>query len=112
MPTQGEPVFDCIGRQCIDHFRADCRHAGIELETAEGRVDFHSLRHCYATMLCQAGVPMRTAQELLRHVDPRTTMRIYSHVQAADRLDAVARLTALATAAPEEETAQAEGAGR
>jgi len=95
IPKQGDLVFDCIGRQCIDHFRADCRHAGVDLDTAEGRIDFHSLRHSTATMLVNAGVSVRTAQELLRHVDPRTTMRIYAHVQAAERLDAVRRLTAL-----------------
>ena len=97
IPVQGDPVFDCIGRQCIDHFRADCEHGGVKLDTAEGRVDFHSLRHTTASMLVQAGVPVWTAMELLRHVDPRTTMRVYAHVQGADRLDAVAKLAAHAT---------------
>ena len=105
LPKQSDAVFDCIGRQCIDHFRADCRHAGIELETPEGRVDFHALRHTTGSMLCLAGVPVRTAQEIMRHVDPRTTMRIYAHVQGADRLDAVAKLAAHATSKPAERKA-------
>ena len=105
IPTQGEAVFDCIGRQCIDHFRADCAAAKVEEDTAEGRVDFHSLRHTTASMLVQAGVPVRTAQDILRHVDPRTTMRVYAHVQGADRVDAVARLTAYASSKPSERVA-------
>ena len=56
-----------------------------------------------ASMLVQAGVPVRTAQEILRHVDPRTTMRVYAHVQAADRLDAVARLAAHAASGAAEQ---------
>jgi integrase len=56
-------------------------------------------------MLVQAGVSVRTAQEILRHVDPRTTMRVYAHVQGADRLDAVAKLAAYAASGPAEQAA-------
>ncbi|HKS21855.1 MAG TPA: site-specific integrase [Thermoanaerobaculia bacterium] len=51
----------------------------------------HMLRHSYATLLRQAGVPDRLAMELLGHADLRMLLR-YSHVvdgeaqQAADRL--------------------------
>lgn len=64
--------------------RLDLREAGIEEETLAGRVDFHSLRVTYATLLAKRGINLQIAQTLLRHSDPKLTARTYTRLGIAD----------------------------
>lgn len=42
--------------------------------------NFHSFRHTHATMLIEAGVPMKVIQERLGHSNMATTADTYSHI--------------------------------
>ena len=53
------------------------------------KFNFHALRHTHATMLIEAGVPVKAVAERLGHDNVRTTMETYVHVTDTQRSDAV-----------------------
>jgi len=59
----------------------DSAAAGLtRVDSLNRKLCFHSLRYTFATKLAHQRVAMRTAQELLRHSDPRLTANIYTDV--------------------------------
>jgi integrase len=74
-------------------FRADLATAGILFEDTLGRrVDFHALRKTFCTKLHRNGVPMRVAQELMRHSDPRLTGEVYTDTSALPLFEEMRKL--------------------
>ncbi len=59
----------------------DLARAGIEKRTTAGKIDFHACRVAYTTLVVNAGANVKEAQSLLRHSDPRITMKTYARTQ-------------------------------
>lgn len=57
-------------------------------------VTAHQLRHGYATMLFEAGVDLKDAQELMGHSDIKTTQQIYTHIRNKRKTETAEKLNA------------------
>ncbi len=72
----------------------DLAAVGIEeVDTIGRRIDFHALRHTFASLLAAAGVSQRVAMELMRHSDPRLTAKTYTDVTALPMFSELEKLT-------------------
>lgn len=58
-------------------------------------INVHGFRHTYASFLLAANVAPKRAQALLGHKDIKTTLNIYTHVSAKEKVNAVAQLNQL-----------------
>ncbi len=59
------------------------------------RVGWHTLRHLHATLLSEAGEPLKVAQAQLGHADLQTTLSVYTHVMPDSQRKAVERVELL-----------------
>ena len=65
------------------------------IEKANLDINFHALRHTYATRLLEANEHPKVVQELLGHNDISTTLNIYSHVMPEIKKAAAMKLNNL-----------------
>jgi len=79
----------------------------LKIESDRGTVDFHGLRHTTGSLLADAGVHPKVAQEIMRHSDINLTMSTYTHVLRGRESEAVAALPDFSI--PHEETKLATG---
>jgi integrase len=83
LDRRGELVFAKLdggvarSEHTCDVLQRYCDRAGVP------RVGWHGLRHTFATLLCQGGVPLRNVQELLGHTTIVMTSR-YAHATPDD----------------------------
>lgn len=75
--------------------RFDLKAAQIPYVTAEGRFDFHSLRHQFGTMLARSGASTIEVQHLLDHSSPTLSARYFRHLKTEELRKPVERLPKL-----------------
>jgi site-specific recombinase XerD len=83
-PMRDTTVQDCI-KKVVD-----------QLDWSKRGISTHTLRHCYATRLLEAGVNLRQIQKYLGHSTLQTTT-IYLHLTTVGEEVAVAKINALMT---------------
>lgn len=84
-----------LSRRTAEMFRTDCERAGIEIENDEGVLVFHCLRHTFCARLALANVPLKHAQQLMRHKMIELTASVYGRLKLGDLHAAVNTLPAL-----------------
>lgn len=58
---------------------------GVEVKNGMAVISPHYFRHNFASVLYSAGVDVLSAQKILGHSNPQTTMQIYTHLQESER---------------------------
>jgi integrase len=85
--TLGHPLpLNSLGQQ---------EYARVIGQASVRPIKFHGLRHTCATLLLQAGVPIKVVQERLGHKQISITLDIYAHALPSMQQDAAAKLAAL-----------------
>lgn len=94
LPGERDRVFSCVTNGVVPRLHADLRHAQIPVQTPEGIVQLHSLRHTLASLLVRTGTASKVAMGITRHRSDQAFAR-YTHVVSSDHLAAVERLPRL-----------------
>jgi integrase len=76
------------------------------------RIRFHDVRHTHASLLLNAGVPVKVVSERLGHATPSFTLDVYGWVLPGMQAEAAAVFSRLMTAGPVEDPVEARAARR
>lgn len=68
-------------------FQRLLKECGIE------RINYHVLRHTFATRLLQAGVDIKTLSELLGHANTSVTLNVYAHTSLDQKRQQIEKLS-------------------
>ncbi len=84
--TLGKPIDS---KNLVRRFKAILKKAGID------NINFHALRHTYATRFVELNEHPKVVQELMGHSDVRITLDIYSHVMPEVKKSAAKKINHL-----------------
>jgi len=81
----------------VKTLKKDLSKAGIVFIDESGRrLDFHALRNTFCTLLAVNHVDFIEASHLMRHSDPKLTMKIYTDASQLDLGSSLDRLPSIA----------------
>ncbi len=90
----GDFVFATRDGGVINPDNLDYDFAKLIERAGVPRIRIHDLRHTYATLALEQGIPVKVVSENLGHADISTTLRTYAHVIPAQRSELAARMDA------------------
>lgn len=80
----------------MDQVRKDPEAAGVPYRDDQGRyLDVHALRMTFSTMLTANGATPRETVELMRHGDPKLTLKTYTDSEKLRLRDAIKKLPSI-----------------
>lgn len=64
-------------------------------------IRLHDLRHSFATLLYQNGVPIKNISDALGHSDITTTLKVYAHIMDDSRKETIDKMNDMLKQKPE-----------
>ena len=83
LPNVAQEIFTINGKSIQQDLFSKNFKKYVRKAKLNDKLNFHSLRHSFASWLVQAGVDVFRIQRLLGHADISTTM-IYAHLRKDD----------------------------
>ncbi len=94
LPHFGKDVYLVYGASPMPNTTLEKYKNLLEKEAGIPHIRIHDLRHSFASMLINAGIPIGVISKLCGHSSPEITYRIYSHLYPVTASEAVDKMEA------------------
>lgn len=96
-PLRHATFYKAVYRPAVLRANRIATRTGDPAAQLPPELKFHSLRHTYASLCGEAGIPVRQVAEFMGHANPTTTEHIYTHVyRKGDHDNVMSQLGAMA----------------